>query len=150
MELTISSSHFFCHFFLLQRENLYPAPMWGPSHELQFFIKCSIMVHFHRVPLQCKNVMESFRNCLLQWGSPMGSQVLPRKPAPAWASYRFTTFFSHLSALASSSMGCRWILLHQGPPWAGGAQLPQHDLQPQVAEASQLQHLKHLLLFLIH
>lgn len=87
MELTISSSHFFCHFFLLQRENLYPAPMWGPSHELQFFIKCSIMVHFHRVPLQCKNLMESFRNRLLQWGSPMGSQVLPRKPAPAWASF---------------------------------------------------------------
>ncbi|KAK4830649.1 hypothetical protein QYF61_012492 [Mycteria americana] len=65
---------------------LFPAPEWGPSHErqsctnfsnvspsrgLQFFMDCSGMRPFHGV--------QSFRNRLLQHGSPAGSQVLPAK-----------------------------------------------------------------------
>jgi len=41
----------------------------GPSHELQFFMKCSSISHFHEV--------QSFRN--RQCGSPVGSQVLPEE-----------------------------------------------------------------------
>ena len=41
----------------------------SPSHRLQFFINCSSMGPFHGV--------QSFRNRLLQRGSPAGSQVLP-------------------------------------------------------------------------
>ena len=41
----------------------------GPSHGLQFLTNCSSVGAFHRV--------QSFRNRLLQHGSPTGSQVLP-------------------------------------------------------------------------
>jgi len=41
----------------------------GPSHGLQFLTNCSSVGAFHRV--------QSFRNRLLQCGSPTGSQVLP-------------------------------------------------------------------------
>ena len=41
----------------------------SPSHGLQLFPNCSSMCHFYRV--------QSFRNRLLQRGSPTGSQVLP-------------------------------------------------------------------------
>ncbi|KAK4828519.1 hypothetical protein QYF61_026941 [Mycteria americana] len=65
---------------------------WGPSHRrqsstnfsnmspsngLQFFTHCSSVGPFHGV--------QSFRNRLLQRGSPLGSQVLPAKPAPVWS-----------------------------------------------------------------
>jgi len=40
----------------------------GPSHGLQFFMSCFRVGPFHRV--------QSFRNRLLQRGSPMGSQAL--------------------------------------------------------------------------
>jgi len=44
------------------------APTWCPSHGLQLFMNCPSVGPFHRV--------QSFRNRLLQRGSPMGSQAL--------------------------------------------------------------------------
>jgi len=46
-----------------------PAPAWGPSHRRQFSTNFSKVSPSHGV--------QSFRNRLLQYGSPMGSQVLP-------------------------------------------------------------------------
>ena len=104
----------------------------SPSHRLQFFTNCSSVGPFHGV--------QSFRNRLLQRGSPAGSQVLPanllqrgllspwghrscQEPAPARASHGVTASFGHPPALV---WGPPWAaggyLLHRGPPWAAGGQ----------------------------
>lgn len=104
---------------------------------------------FHRVPVQCESPMEySTSGTAYFSGTPIASQVLPRKPVPAWASFstrplvlqepalawtshRFTVSFRHLPALA---WGPAWAgdgsLLHHGTPGAGGAQLPHHGPHP--------------------
>jgi len=80
----------------------------SPSHRLQFFTNYPSMGPFHGV--------QSFRNRLLQRGSPMGSQALPanllqhglfspqvhgtcQEPAPAWAPHRLTASFGHIHLL---------------------------------------------------
>jgi len=74
----------------------------SPSHRLQSSMNCPSVGPFHRV--------QSFRNRLLQHGSPTGSQVLPanllwrgllssqghrswQDPAPVWASHGVTGSF---------------------------------------------------------
>jgi len=76
-----------------------PAPAWGPTHGLQFSTNFS--------------KLESFRNRLLQRGSPTGSQALPanlllspqvrrswQEPAPAQAPHGVTASFRHPPAPA--------------------------------------------------
>jgi len=84
----------------------------SPSHGLQLFTNCP----FHEE--------QSFRNRLLQHGSPAGSQALPanllwrgllspqvhrswQEPAPAWGSSQGHGFLQ-------ASTYCRWI---SAPPW---------------------------------
>jgi len=100
---------------LLQRE--------GSSNRRQFFTNFSNMSPSHRLQFltNCPRVgpshgMQSFRNRLLQRGSPMGSQALPanllwrgllslwvhrscQEPAPAQAPHRVTASFRHPPAL---------------------------------------------------
>jgi len=104
-----------------------------PSHGLQLFTNCPNMGPFHGV--------QSFRNTLLQRGSPTGSQTLPLKPAPALAplstgpqglagaycSARSPRGHSLLQAPTCSGMGSLpqvtgGYLLHHGPPWAARGQ----------------------------
>ncbi|KAK4827158.1 hypothetical protein QYF61_015112 [Mycteria americana] len=115
-----------------------PAPAWGPSHGRQSSMNCSNVGPFHEV--------QSFRNRLLQRGSPTGSQVLPanllqrgilspwihrscQRPALAWASHGVTASFGiHLLwcgvlhglqvdiCSTINPMGCR------------GTSLPHHGL----------------------
>jgi len=80
----------------------------SPSHRLQFSINCSSVGPSHGA--------QSFRNRLLQCGSPMGSQVLPanllwrgllcprvhgtcQEPASVWAPHRVVASFGHPPAL---------------------------------------------------
>jgi len=126
-----------------------PAPVWGSSYGRQFSVNCSHGLQFftncpgvgpsHRVP--------SFRNRLLQRGSPTGPQALPanllqrglvspwghkswQEPAPARAPHGVTASFGHPPALA---WGPPWAaggdLLHHGPPRAAGDSLPHHGLR---------------------
>jgi len=117
-----------------------PTPVWGPSCgrqssmnfyntspscRLQFFMNCSGVDPLHGV--------QSFRNRLLQRGSPTESQVLPtnllwrgllspwvhrscQEPAPAWAPHGVAASFRHPPALV-------W-----GPPWDAGGYLLHHGL----------------------
>jgi len=104
----------------------------SPSHGLQLFMNCPSVGPFHRV--------QSFRNTLLQRGSPTGSQALPanllqqgllsprghrswQEPTPVQGSAQGHSF---LQAYICSCMGSLpWAsggdLLHHGPPWATGA-----------------------------
>ncbi|KAK4810966.1 hypothetical protein QYF61_014438 [Mycteria americana] len=87
-----------------------PIVVWSPTHGRQSSMNCSSMGPFHGV--------QSFRNGLLQRGSPMGPQVLPatllqhgllsarvhrfcQEPAPAQALHRVT-----------ASFGCIHLLRH--------------------------------------
>jgi len=87
----------------------------SPSHGLQLFMNRPSMGPSHRV--------QSFRNRLLQRGSPMGSQALPanllwcgllsprvrrswQEPAPTWAPHRVTASFRHPPSPA-------WGLFHR-------------------------------------
>jgi len=80
----------------------------SPIHGLQLFMNCPSMSPSHRV--------QSFRNRLLQRGSPTGSQALPvnllqrgplspqvcrywQEPAPVWDPHRVTASFEHPPAL---------------------------------------------------
>jgi len=93
----------------------------SPSHGVQFFTNCSSMDSFHGV--------QSFRNRLLQCGSPTGPQALPaillwcellspwvrrswQEPAPVQAPHGVTASFRLQHGVHST--GCRWI---SAPPW---------------------------------
>jgi len=137
-----------------------PALAWGPSHGLQLFTSCPSVGPFHGV--------QSFRNSLLQRGSPMGSQVLPanllqhgllspwghgscQEPAPAWAAHGVTASFRHPPDLVwGSPRATGGDLLHCGPPWAAGAQPASPWSAPQAAGEPLLWRLEHLLPFLLH
>ena len=99
-----------------------PSPALGPSHErqsstnfsnvdpshgLQLFMKCSSVGPFHGV--------QSFRNRLLQCGSPSRSQVLPANllQRRLSAGSQPPSGTSTCSSIGSS-LGCRWI---SAPPW---------------------------------
>jgi len=91
---------------------------------LQLFTNHPSMGDFHGV--------QSFRNRLLQRGSPKGSQALPanllwhgllspqvrrswQEPTPEWASHRVTASFRHPPAPAWGLFhGLQWI---SAPPW---------------------------------
>ena len=76
--------------------------------------------------------VQSFRNRLLHFGSPTGSQVLQanllqcgplfmghisfQEPAPVWALHGVTASLGHIHLLwHGSCTGCRWIC---APPWS--------------------------------
>jgi len=104
----------------------------SPSYGLQFSMNFSSMGPFHG--------MQSFRNRLLQRGSPTGSHVLPanllqrgllspqghrscQEPAPAQAAHGVTASFRHPPALAwSPPWATGGYLLHRGPPWTAWGQ----------------------------
>jgi len=136
------------------------APAWGPPHGTQSSTNCSIMGPFHGV--------QSFRNRLLQRGSPTGSQALPatllqpgllsprdhrswQESAPARAAHGVTVTFGHPPALAwGPPQAAGGDLLHHGPPWAAGAQPASPWSVPWAAGEPLLRHLEHLLLLLLH
>ena len=65
-------THCFCCSFPPQGEDSShssPAPVWSPTHARQFSKNCSNVSPSYEV--------QSFRNRLLQHGSPLGSQALP-------------------------------------------------------------------------
>jgi len=96
----------------------------SPSHGLQLFINCPSVGPSHGV--------ESFRNRLLQCGSPTGSQALPanllqrgllspqvcrscQEPAPAWAPHGVNSLLrASPCSSVGPSMGCRW---RSAPLW---------------------------------
>jgi len=97
----------------------------GPSHRLQLFTNCPSVGPSHG--------MQSFRNRLLQHGSPTGSQALPanllrrgllspwrhrswQELAPVWSPHGVTASLGHIHLLwrGVPSMACRW---RSAPPW---------------------------------
>jgi len=110
-----------------------PAPAWGPFHGLQFFMNFSNMGPSHGV--------QSFRNKVLQRGSPMGPQSC-QELGPVWASHR-----AHPAAPAwCPPWAACGYLLHSGPPWAAGGQPASSWSSPWAAAESLLWCLEHLLL----
>jgi len=128
----------------------------SPSHGLQLFTNYPSVGPSHGV--------QSFRNRLLQCGSPHGVTSPASKPALVWVPLstgpqvlaevccsvgspqghsllQTSTCFS-LGSLPRATDG---YLLHHGPPWAAGEQ-PASPWSSQVAsEESLLLHLEHLL-----
>ena len=106
---------------------------------------------------------QSFRNRLLQCGSPTGSQVLPanplhcgllfpwlqrscQEPAAVWALHGVAPSFRHPPALAwGFPRTAGGYLLHCGPPWAAGGQPDSPWSSLQAAGERLLQLLEHLL-----
>ena len=145
-----------------------PAPVWGSSYGRQFSMNCFSMDSSHRLQfsMNCPRVgpshrVPSFRNRVLQRGSPTGPQALPanllqrglvsprghkswQEPAPVQAPHGVTASFGHPPALA---WGPPWAvgrdLLHRGPPWAAGDSLPHHGLLHRLQ--GNLWRLEHLL-----
>jgi len=135
-----------------------PAPPRGPSHGRQFSTNFSNLSSSHGLQLftKCPSVgpshgLQSFRNRLLQHGSPMGSQALPanllrrgllspwvrrswQEPAPAWASHGVTALFRHPPAPAWGPFHglqveiCSTVDLH-GLQWDS---LPHHGLHQEL------------------
>jgi len=151
------------------------APAWGPSDRRQSSMNFSCLSPSHGLQL-FTNVpsvgpsygVPTFRNRLLQRGSPTGSQTLPanlfphgflspqihrscQEPAPARPLHRVTASFRHRPALAWCPPWAEGgYLLHRGPPWAAGGQPASPGTSPKVAGESVFQHLEHLLSLLLH
>jgi len=106
---------------LLQRESFRRAA--APPHGLQLFTHCPSVGPSHRV--------QSFRNRLLQRGSPRGHSFLQA---------------SLYSWHGVPSMGYRW---RSAPPWTFMPASPWSS-SPAAREGSLLLHLKHLLPLLLH
>jgi len=115
----------------------------SPFHRLLLFMNCPSVGLSHRV--------QSFRNRLLQRGSPTGSQALPanllqpgllsprvyrswQKPAPAWVPHGVTVSFRHPPAPAWGPFHglqvdiCSIVDLHG----LQGDSLPHHGLQHEL------------------
>ena len=125
---------------VLSRETaLHDLPNMSPSHGLWLFMNCPTVSPFHGVP--------SFRNRLLQRGSPMGSQalsanLLQRGPLSLHRSTGLGRSLLqhglptgsqppsgiHLLRPGVPSTGCRWT---SAPPWTSMGcrdSLPHHGL----------------------
>ena len=112
--------------------------------------------------------VQSFRDRLLQRGSPMGSQVLPanllqcgllspwghrscQEPAPAWASHGVTASFGHIHLLWRGVL--HGLQVDSAPPltsMGAGAQPVPPWSAPRAAGESLLWHLEHLLPVPLH
>jgi len=132
----------------------------GPSNGLPFFMSISSMGPFHRV--------QSFRNRLLQHGSPMGPQALPanllrhgflspqghrscQESAPVWPSHRVTESLEHPAApMWGLPRAAGGYLLHRGPPWAAGGQPASPWSAPRAAGEALLWCLEQLLPLVLH
>jgi len=132
----------------------------NPFHRLKFFSNCPIVGPIHGV--------QSFRNSLLQHGSPMGSQALPanllqhellspwghrsyQELVQVWAVHRVTPLFGHPPAPAwGLPRAAGGYLLHHGPPWAAGRHPASPRSTPWAAGESLLWCLEHPLPLPLH
>lgn len=129
------------------------SPSWGHSHGRQSFINFSSVFPMSFSSSRTAPVwvpvsgVWSFRNRLLQVGSPVGSQVLPinlsqlgclspqvhgssQEPAPSWASHGFRASFSHSPAPLWDPPG--WISAPPQTPCAAEAQLLHRGPHPRL------------------
>jgi len=112
-------------------------PSRGPTHWLQLSTNCSSMGPFQGV--------QSFRNKLLQCGSPTGSQAQPANLLQCGLSMGHSLLQASPCSGVGSSPGCRW---GSAPPWSSTAaadSLPHHGLLHGCTAKSLLHCLEHLL-----